>query len=97
MEFKTTCYMLHATTLNAERGNSMTKFEKIVHKISESGEPCEKCVWNKDPWCNCPYSDGLMEEYKIDCCYFGVYRFMSGGDLCQEEKNLIEFLNEKRR
>lgn len=97
MEFKTIRYMLHATTLNAERRDSMTELEKAAKQYSKYDNSCVKCAWNASPWCNCPYSDGLMEEYKIDCCYFGVYRFMSGGDLCRDEKNLIEFLNEKRK
>ena len=73
------------------------ELEEKARQYSKYDESCSKCVWNASPWCLNPYSDGLMETHRFSGCYFGVYRFMSGGDLCQEEKNLIEFLSERRR
>lgn len=75
----------------------MTEFEKIAKRYSKYKNSCSRCVWDANPYCLCPYSDGLMEDYHFSGCYFGVYRFMSGGALCQEEASLIELLKKPEK
>lgn len=58
--------------------------------ISVHRSSCNKCFWGprdeNDPWCWIPFSDDTLDHYKLNHCYMGVYRYLSGGEMSPMEQ-----------
>ena len=69
--------------------------------ISVHNTSCDQCVWGprseNDPFCYTPYSDGTIEVYKLNPCYMGVYRYISGGEVSPMERRYLEERDRRNR
>lgn len=65
----------------------MESIRAKARRISKTDNSCLKCVWHDDPWCDAPYTDFAWDDGGFcEPCYFGVYRYLSGGELSPEEQ-----------
>ncbi|MBQ7859870.1 MAG: hypothetical protein IJ347_07055 [Faecalibacterium sp.] len=74
------------------------KRDKLLHHralgIFVHNTSCDQCFWGprskNDPFCYIPYSDGTIEVYKLNPCYMGVYRHLSGGEVSPMEQRYLK-------
>lgn len=62
--------------------------------VSMHRSSCDQCVWGPrydgDPLCYLPYSDWTLYEHKLNHCYMGVYRYLSGGSISPMEQRYLD-------